>query len=51
MVPEIAPDRIGRHGQLQEWVEDKDDPNNKHRHVSHLWAVHPGNEITWRRLT
>ena len=47
MVPEIAPDRIGRHGQLQEWVEDKDDPNNKHRHVSHLWAVHPGNEINW----
>jgi len=47
MVPEIAPDRIGRHGQLQEWVEDKDDPNNKHRHVSHLWAVHPGSEITW----
>ena len=47
MVPEIAPDRIGRHGQLQEWVEDKDDPHNKHRHVSHLWAVHPGNEINW----
>ena len=39
---EIAPNRIGRHGQLQEWVEDKDDPKNTHRHVSHLWAVYPG---------
>ncbi len=48
MVPEIAPDQIGRHGQLQEWVQDKDDPHNKHRHVSHLWAVHPGNEINWK---
>jgi alpha-L-fucosidase 2 len=28
-------------------MEDKDDPNNHHRHVSHLWAVHPGNEINW----
>ncbi|RPI20840.1 MAG: glycoside hydrolase family 95 protein [Acidobacteria bacterium] len=43
---EIAPNQIGRHGQLQEWMEDQDDPNNKHRHLSHLWAVHPGNEIT-----
>ena len=43
----IAPNRIGRHGQLQEWLEDKDDPNNKHRHVSHLWGVYPGADITW----
>ncbi|MCS7090736.1 MAG: glycoside hydrolase family 95 protein [Verrucomicrobiota bacterium] len=44
----IAPNQIGRLGQLQEWLEDKDDPNNKHRHVSHLWAVYPGWDITWR---
>lgn len=44
----IAPDQIGRHGQLQEWLEDKDDPANQHRHVSHLWAVHPGAAITAR---
>ena len=44
--PEIVPLQIGRYGQLQEWVEDKDDPKNHHRHVSHLWAVYPGNEIT-----
>ena len=42
----VAPNQIGRHGQLQEWLEDKDDPENKHRHVSHLWGLHPGNEIT-----
>jgi alpha-L-fucosidase 2 len=42
----IAPNQIGRLGQLQEWLEDKDDPDNKHRHVSHLWGLHPGNEIT-----
>ena len=42
----IAPNKIGQHGQLQEWLEDKDDPGNKHRHVSHLWGLFPGNEIT-----
>ena len=42
----IAPDRIGRLGQLQEWLEDVDDPENKHRHVSHLFGLHPGVEIT-----
>jgi alpha-L-fucosidase 2 len=41
----IAPNLIGKHGQLQEWLVDKDEPENKHRHVSHLWGLHPGNEI------
>ena len=45
-IQRIAPNQIGRYGQLQEWLEDKDDPNEQHRHVSHLWALHPGNEIT-----
>lgn len=44
---QIAPGKIGKYGQLQEWMEDKDDTTNKHRHVSHLWGVYPGNEITW----
>ncbi|WPJ96258.1 glycoside hydrolase family 95 protein [Coraliomargarita algicola] len=44
----IVPNQIGRHGQLQEWLEDKDNPKSKHRHVSHLWGLHPGNEINWR---
>jgi len=42
----IAPNQIGHLGQLQEWLEDKDDPENTHRHVSHLWGLHPGKEIT-----
>jgi alpha-L-fucosidase 2 len=41
----IAPNQIGRHGQLQEWLEDVDEPTNEHRHVSHLWGLHPGEEI------
>jgi alpha-L-fucosidase 2 len=41
----LAPNQIGRHGQLQEWLEDVDDPKNDHRHVSHLWGLHPGSEI------
>ncbi len=44
----IAPNQIGRNGQLQEWLEDVDDPNNRHRHVSHLWGLHPGDEIAPR---
>jgi len=44
----IAPNQIGRLGQLQEWLEDRDDPDDHHRHVSHLWGLHPGNEITRR---
>lgn len=44
---QIAPDQIGQHGQLQEWVEDKDDITSTHRHVSHLWGVHPGKEINY----
>jgi len=47
-VGRIAPNRIGRHGQLQEWLEDRDDPQNRHRHVSHLWGVYPGCDINWR---
>ena len=43
---QIVPNQVGRHGQLQEWTEDMDDPTNTHRHVSHLWAVFPGAEIT-----
>jgi alpha-L-fucosidase 2 len=43
---QIAPNQIGQYGQLQEWMEDKDDPKNQHRHMSHLWGVYPGSEIT-----
>jgi alpha-L-fucosidase 2 len=43
----IAPNQVGKHGQLQEWLQDKDDTSNRHRHISHLWAQYPGNEINW----
>jgi alpha-L-fucosidase 2 len=37
--------RVGEWGQLQEWKTDIDDASNAHRHVSHLYALHPGNQI------
>ncbi|MBB6733266.1 glycosyl hydrolase family 95 catalytic domain-containing protein [Cohnella zeiphila] len=40
----LPPVRIGRHGQLQEWLEDYEDEDVHHRHVSHLYGVFPGNE-------
>lgn len=43
---QLTPLRIGRHGQLQEWAEDWDNPNDHHRHVSHLWGLYPGTEIS-----
>ncbi len=38
--------KIGKWGQLQEWMEDIDDPKDDHRHLSHLIAVHPGRQIS-----
>jgi alpha-L-fucosidase 2 len=44
----LPPLKIGKHGQLQEWLEDYDEPEPGHRHISHLFALHPGNQITLR---
>ncbi len=41
----LRPFRIGQHGQLQEWAEDWDRPDDHHRHVSHLFGVFPGSQI------
>ena len=41
----VAP-KIGKWGQLQEWMTDRDDPNDHHRHTSHLFAVYPGTQIS-----
>ena len=38
--------KIGKWGQLQEWMEDKDDSKDHHRHVSHMFAVYPGRQIS-----
>jgi alpha-L-fucosidase 2 len=47
----LPPDRIGKAGQLQEWMEDWDleAPEPDHRHVSHLYALYPSDQITVRR--
>ena len=44
----LAPHQVGKHGQLQEWLEDYDEAEPQHRHVSHLYGLHPGNQITPR---
>lgn len=43
---QLLPPRIGKWGQLQEWMEDWDDPKDNHRHFSHLFAVYPGKQIS-----
>ena len=43
---QLPPNQVGKYGQLQEWLEDVDVPNNNHRHMSPLWALYPGADIT-----
>ena len=42
----LPPMQIGQYGQLQEWLEDWDNPDDHHRHVSHLYGVYPSNQIS-----
>jgi alpha-L-fucosidase 2 len=42
----LYPYHIGQFGQLQEWFNDWDDPNDKHRHLSHLFGLYPGSQIS-----
>jgi alpha-L-fucosidase 2 len=42
----LYPYHIGQYGQLQEWFNDWDDPNDKHRHLSHLFGLYPGSQVT-----
>ena len=42
----LPPMQIGRHGQLQEWIIDGDDPKDEHRHISHLYGLYPSNQIS-----
>ena len=44
----LEPMRVGRLGQLQEWMDDVDSPDDHHRHVSHLWGLYPGTSISPR---
>lgn len=45
---DLAPYRTGRYGQLLEWSTDIDDPADQHRHVNHLYGLHPGHSIAVR---
>jgi alpha-L-fucosidase 2 len=42
----LAPMHIGQYGQLQEWLDDIDDPKDNHRHISHLYGLFPANQIS-----
>lgn len=43
---QLPPMHVGKFGQLQEWLEDWDKERSSHRHVSHLWGLYPGNQIS-----
>lgn len=43
---QLPPMQIGRHGQLQEWLWDGDNPKDEHRHISHLYGLYPSNQIS-----
>ncbi|MCQ2250399.1 MAG: glycoside hydrolase family 95 protein [Bacteroidales bacterium] len=45
-IAKIPPMKIGQHNQLQEWLDDVDDPKDEHRHISHLYGLYPSNQIT-----
>ena len=42
----LPPMQIGQHGQLQEWMHDWDRPDDKHRHISHLYGLYPSNQVS-----
>lgn len=45
-ISKLPPMQVGKYGQLQEWLEDGDDPKDEHRHISHLYGLYPSNQIT-----
>ena len=42
----LPPMQIGKYNQLQEWLDDVDDPKDNHRHISHLYGLYPSNQIS-----
>ena len=46
ILSQMAPYKVGRYGQLMEWSRDIDDPKDEHRHVNHLFGLHPGHTIS-----
>lgn len=46
VIAKLPPMQVGQYGQLQEWIEDMDDPTDEHRHISHLYGLYPSDQIT-----
>lgn len=46
LINQLPPMQIGRYNQLQEWLEDVDDPKDQHRHISHLYGLYPSNQVS-----
>ena len=46
VLAKLAPYKVGRYGQLMEWSKDIDDPKDEHRHVNHLFGLHPGHTLS-----
>lgn len=46
VISQLPPMQVGRYNQLQEWLEDVDDPNDHHRHISHLYGLFPSAQIS-----
>lgn len=46
VIAQLPPMQVGQYGQLQEWIEDMDDPTDEHRHISHLYGLYPSDQIT-----
>ena len=45
-IAKLPPMKVGQYGQLQEWRDDLDDPKDEHRHISHLYGLHPSSQIS-----
>ena len=46
MLGQLPPMQIGKYNQLQEWLEDADNPKDQHRHISHVYGLYPSNQIS-----
>ncbi len=49
MLPKIPKPSVGRYGQIMEWSEDYEEAEPGHRHISHLWGLHPSNQLTYEK--
>ena len=46
MISKLPPMQVGKHNQLQEWLEDLDNPKDQHRHISHAYGLYPGCQVS-----